>query len=68
MRLKNPTYSSARSGSIKQFFSRLEKYFDHQEINDERVEVLGLCLQSTALEAYDSLRRNDEEIEYNQLK
>ena len=69
MKLKAPIYSAAKSQSIKQFFSRLEKYFEHQRVEEnDRVEALGLVLESIALEAYDSLRRNEENIEYENLK
>ena len=52
MKLKAPTYSAAKSQSIKQFFSRLEKYFEHQRVEEnDRVEALGLVLESITLEA-----------------
>ena len=69
LRLKPPTFSGKQGENIKQFFSRLEKYLEVQQIQDnEKVEAAGLCFEGFALEHYDALIRTNRNIEYEELK
>ncbi len=69
MKLRAPTFSGAKSQCVKVFFSRLAKYLEHQEVRERnKVEALGLCLEGAALNAYDSMIRNNEDAEYEELR
>merc|ERR1712240_835239 len=67
LRLKPPTFSGKQGENIKQFFSRLEKYLEVQQIQDnEKVDAAGLCFEGFALEHYDALIRSNANIQYDE--
>ena len=70
MKIRPPKYSGKNgSESIKQFCSRFERYTNHQRVDDnDLVACLGITLESEALEIFDSLLRNHENISYENIK
>ena len=69
LKFRSPLFSAKKSENIKHFFSKFEKYIEFARVDaEDRIEALGLCLSDEGLEAYDSIKRNDEEIMYEELK
>ena len=69
LRLKQPRFEGRKNENIRHFISRFEKYATHQQVEQENyTDCLGLFLEGQALEVYDYTRRQNEEIEYEDLK
>ena len=69
LRLKPPTFSAKKSEHIKQFFSKFEKYFAHLNIDEgDKVDAIGLCFEGDPLDIYDAILKDDEDIDYDDIK
>ena len=69
VKFKPPQFGAKPRESIKVFFSKFEKFITQQEVAEEnKIQSLGLCLQNEAIESYDSILENDDEIEYEDSK
>ena len=69
LKFRPPQFSGKKTENVKQFISKFDKYCLHQGVGlENQGEALGLCLEQDALEAYDTMLRNDEGIGYDQLK
>ena len=69
IKLRPPQFSGKRNENVKQFFSKFTKYAEHQGIAEEdMVEATSLVLEGDALEMYDSLVRNNADLDYEGLK
>ena len=67
MKLRAPGFSGSKTQMVKQFFSRLEKYFIYNQIEQNGyIEALGLVLEGSALDAYDTIIRNNPNITFNE--
>ena len=45
-----------REDSFKQFLSKFNEFAEHQQVEDAKnIQVLGICLNRTALEAFESI-------------
>ena len=69
IKLRVPQFSGKKTENVKHFLSKFRKYADFQNVeDDDMVEALGLCLESDALEFYDTLMRNNEEIGFEEVQ
>ena len=69
IKVKPPTFNGKQGENVKNFFSKLEKYLEVQQVaDDEKIEAAGLCFESYALEHYDALLRTNENIRYEEMK
>ena len=47
IKVKPPTFNGKQGENVKNFFSKLEKYLEVQQVaEDEKVEAAGLCFES----------------------
>ena len=69
LKLRPPRFEGKKSENVKHFISKFEKYATHQRVEqDNYSDCIGLFLEGAALEFYDYTRRQNEEMEYEELK
>ena len=67
--IQPPKFAGLRRDCVKLFFSQFRKYSDRLHLPEgDKVEYLGCLLDKGALELYDEILENNEEIGFNDLR
>ena len=69
LKLRPPRFEGRKGENVRHFVSRFEKYAAHQQVEPENyTDCLGLFLEGPALEFYDYAKRQDDGIDYENMK